>query len=479
MFQRYSVSEESALPVNSTTNICWLRRDLRLEDHVALSESLKTGTTLAVFIFDRKILDLLEDKNDQRVSFIVDSLKEIETELQKVGSSLLIAYGDPAEEIPRIVKEFKAKAVYCNRDYEPYAKDRDQLVKKRLEKAGVEFHHFKDSVIFEKNEVLTKTHTTFKVFTPYKNRWIEVFESLDRGHEFYHCEKKNFLKWKNTENILDFNWYKKINFIPTTPTLAAGRKNALTRIEQFKKVISQYHHDRDFPAINGTSLLSVYIRHGNISVREMVKLARGHKDQGHKIWLNEIIWRDFYQMILDVYPRVVHSSFKPEYDKIHFLGSDKDFLSWCQGETGFPLVDAAMRCFNQTGLMHNRLRMVCASFLCKTLLVDWRKGESYFAQKLLDFDLAANNGGWQWSSSSGCDAQPYFRIFNPYAQSEKFDPDGDFIRMWVPELNHLKGKEIHHPDRFTAPDYIPPIVNYEMSRQKCMKMYEVVKNKEF
>ena len=201
-------------------------------------------------------------------------------------------------------------------------------------------------------------------------------------------------------------------------------------------------------------------------------------DQGHRTWLNELIWRDFYQMILDVYPRIEHSSFKPQYDKIKYPNDPQLFQSWCEGETGFPLVDAAMRCLNETGLMHNRLRMVCASFLCKTLLVDWRMGEKYFAEKLLDFDLAANNGGWQWSSSSGCDAQPYFRIFNPYTQSEKFDADGHFIRTWVPELQNLKGKDIHHPDQLLAPDYPRPVVNYEMSRMKCLKIYEVVKSED-
>lgn len=454
-----------------------MRRDLRLDDHVALSKTLRNGKTILVFVFDKLILGKLEDKQDQRVSFIYDSLKEMEATLKDLGSSIIITYGDPVQEIPRIAQEFKAQGVYCNRDYEPYAKKRDLAVSEELKKRGIAFNSFKDSVIFEKDEILTKGQTPFKVYTPYKNKWLEVFEDSDQDYQQFPCKPNQFYQWKNPQNILDFDWYQEISFIPTPPTLPGGRSHALARLEQFSTYISQYDQDRNYPIKNGTSLLSIYLRHGNISVREMVRLSRSGRDEGHRTWLNEIIWRDFYQMILDAHPHVAQGSYKPEYDQIKFLGSEEDFISWCQGETGYPLIDAAMRCLNQTGLMHNRLRMVCASFLCKTLLVDWRKGEEYFARKLLDFDLAANNGGWQWSASSGCDAQPYFRIFNPYSQSEKFDADGEFIRLWVPELSHLKGKEIHHPDLFIAPDYPRPVVSYEQNRKKCLKMYEVVKNK--
>lgn len=476
MCLKSSAIEGSALHVNSITNICWIRRDLRLEDHVALSRALRDGKTLIVFIFDIVILDKLMDKSDQRVSFIYDSLKELEEKLLSMGSSIYISYGDPASLIPQIAQQWKATAVYTNRDYEPYAKERDLKVEASLKSKGIAFHQFRDSVIFEKHEVLTKSNTTFKVFTPYKNRWIEIFERTDKEHEHYSCKLTHLVRWENPESIIYKNWYQEIGFIPTRPTLPAGRNEALKRVKKLKNSLEHYHHERNFPAIDGTSLLSVYIRHGNISIREVVKLARLKTDQGHRTFLSEIVWRDFYQMILDVYPRVVKTSFKPQYDKIKYLGTEEDFHHWCQGETGFPLVDAAMRCLNQTGLMHNRLRMLCASFLCKTLLVDWRKGESFFAQKLLDFDLAANNGGWQWSSSSGCDAQPYFRIFNPYSQSEKFDPGGNFIRMWVPELRDLTGKDIHHPSNLTAPDYPAPIVNYTINRNRCLKMYEVIKN---
>ncbi len=458
-------------------NICWMRRDLRLKDHAALSHSLNDGQTIVVFVFDTEILNLLTNKNDQRVSFIYDSLIEVEKELRKYDSSLYIAYGDPVVEIPRIAAEFEVRNVFCNRDYEPYAKKRDKEVEKKLQKAGINFTQFKDSVVFEKQEVLTKTQSTFKVFTPYKNRWLEIFERSEKVFEHYPTKLKNLYPWKNAHSIEKYDWYKIIGFIPTPPTLPGGRDNALKRLKTFDKDISQYHQLRDYPAQNGTSLLSVYLRHGNISIREAVKFAKERKDQGHKTWLNELVWRDFYQMILDVYPRIEHSSFKPQYDKIKYPSDPDLFRSWCEGKTGFPLVDAAMRCLNETGLMHNRLRMLCASFLCKTLLVDWRKGEKYFAEKLLDYDLAANNGGWQWSSSSGCDAQPYFRIFNPYTQSEKFDPDGEFIKQWIPELRNSEGKEIHHPNPLLSADYPLPVVNYETSRFKCLKIYEVVKSK--
>lgn len=458
-------------------NICWIRRDLRLKDHAALSQSLQDGQTIIVFVFDTKILDLLANKNDQRVSFIYDSLIELEKELKKYNSSIYIAYGDPTEEIPRIATELSVQNVFCNRDYEPYAKKRDKAVEDKLRKSGINFFQFKDSVIFEKQEVLTKTQSTFKVFTPYKNRWLEVFEGNEKVFENYPTKLRNLYAWENTYSIENHDWYKVIGFNPTAPTLSAGRENALKRLKKFEKDISQYHQLRDYPALNATSLLSVYLRHGNISIREAVKFAKKEKDQGHKTWLNELVWRDFYQMILDVYPRIENSSFKPQYDKIKFPNDPDLFQSWCEGKTGFPLVDAAMRCLNETGLMHNRLRMLCASFLCKTLLVDWKKGEKYFAEKLLDYDLAANNGGWQWSSSSGCDAQPYFRIFNPYTQSEKFDPDGVFIKQWIPELRNAQGKEIHHPNPLLSSDYPLPVVNYETSRLKCAKIYEVVKNK--
>lgn len=458
------------------SNLCWIRRDLRLHDHAALSHALKDGETTVVFIFDSITLSHFKDPQDRRVTFIYESLTELEKKLQKHGSSLLIRYGNPQEEIPKLAQELKVKAVYCNRDYGPYAKQRDASVHKTLQSQDVAFHQFKDSVYFEKQEVLTNTGGIYKVFTPYKNKWIEKLEENDRIIPSFECQLKNLRKWHNPKNIILHNWFNEIGYVETPPVLPGGTSEALKRLKDFENRINDYKDNRNYPAIDGTSNLSVYIRFGNLSVRDMVRVAISHQSEGARTWLSEIVWRDFYQMILDTHPHVVKESFKREYDQIQWLGSSEDFKAWCEGETGFPLVDAAMRCFNQTGMMHNRLRMVVASFLCKTLLVDWRLGEKYFAQKLLDFDLAANNGGWQWSSSSGCDAQPYFRIFNPYSQSKKFDENGDFIRAWIPELAHLSAPEIHQPDPLLTPDYPRPIVSYEENRRRCLAMYSVVKN---
>lgn len=457
------------------SSLCWIRRDLRLHDHVALSHALDSGETTLVFVFDTHILNKLSDKHDRRVTFIYQSLQEMEKVLQKHGSSLLVLYGNPEEEIPKLASELKVKNVFCNRDYEPYAKTRDLKVAKKLSLIGINFDQFKDSVVYEKQEVLTNNFGIYKVFTPYKNKWLETFEKSDRTVSHYQCSFKNLRQFQNKKNILEFDWYKTIGFIDTPPLLTGGSQAAWQRLKRFNTAINEYTQNRNFPSLPGTSLLSVYLRFGNISVRDMVQLALNHSSEGSRTWLSEIIWRDFYQMILDSYPHVEKGAFKREYDQIEFLGSEKDFTAWKLGQTGFPLIDAAMRCLNETGMMHNRLRMVVASFLCKTLLIDWRKGEKYFAQKLLDFDLASNNGGWQWSSSSGCDSQPYFRIFNPYAQSEKFDPDGKFIHQWVPELKHLNGKALHRPDPLLASDYPRPIVSYELNRSRCLRMYEVIK----
>lgn len=438
-------------------NLCWIRRDIRLHDHAALSHALEDGETTLVFVFDPHILDKLKNKEDRRVTFIYQSLQEMEKELQKKGSSIIIRYGKPEEEIPKLARDLKVDTVYSNRDYEPYAKERDEKVRKNLK--NIKFEQFKDSVVFEKDEVQTGSGTVYKVFTPYKNKWLEKLHVISN----YECNRKHLRKFKNSENILETDWYKKIGFIETPPLLPGGTSHGLKRLSDFESIIDDYKTDRDFPAIEGTSYLSVYIRHGNISVRDMLRAAKHHSSIGAKTWISEIAWRDFYQMILDAFPHVEKGPFKPEYGKIKWKGSDEDFKAWCEGRTGFPLVDAAMRCFNATGMMHNRLRMVVASFLCKTLLVDWQKGEKYFAEHLLDYDLAANNGGWQWCSSSGCDAQPYFRIFNPHSQMQKFDPECEFIRSWIPE--------------YGTPDYLEPIVSYENNRRRALMMYSVVKNK--
>jgi deoxyribodipyrimidine photo-lyase len=454
-------------------NLCWIRRDLRLHDHHALSEALTAGETTLVFVFDLHILNKLNDPSDRRITFIYESLNEIEKKLKEKGSSLIILFGKPEEEIPQLASELKISAVYCNRDYDPYAKRRDEQVKKALAKRNISFHTFKDSVIYEGNEIVTGTGSPYKVFTPYKNNWIHRFEASQGQIPDYKCQLKNLRKFNNRDNILEKNWYEVIDFKENPPQLTGGTEEAKKRLKKFQERIDEYKEARNFPAMRGTSLLSVYLRFGNISVRDMVRAGLEKKSTGASAWISEIIWRDFYQMILDQFPHVVDGAFKPQYNKIKYPGRDADFKKWCEGETGFPIVDAAMRCLNETGLMHNRLRMVVASFLVKILLVDWRKGEKYFAEHLLDFDLASNNGGWQWSSSSGCDAQPYFRIFNPYSQSEKFDPKGEFIRKWCPELKNLSDKEIHRPENVSG--YPKPIVNYEWQRLRALKMYSIVK----
>ncbi|MBY0518184.1 MAG: DNA photolyase family protein [Bacteriovoracaceae bacterium] len=460
-----------------STAICWMRRDLRLHDHAALFHALSNHESVQlVFCFDPHILNKLSDKSDLRVSFILQSLQDIEAEVIKKGASLKVLFGLPEDEIVSFAQSLKAQAVYCNRDYEPYAKKRDSLVEKKLKNVGIEFFQYKDSVVFEKTEVLNGSGAVYKVFTPYKNKWLEKLAAQDNHLPDFKISLKNLREFKNPESVLSVDWHAKIGFTPTHPLLAGGTHEAMKRLKKFMPAMPQYAEARNIPALDGTSNLSPYIRHGCLSVRDMVRAGLSQKNEGATVWLSEVVWRDFYHMILDTHPYVEKESFKRDYDKIQWLGKKEWFEAWCEGRTGFPLVDAAMRCLNQTGLMHNRLRMVTASFLCKTLLIDWRWGEKYFAEKLLDFDLAANNGGWQWSSSTGCDAQPYFRIFNPYSQSEKFDSEGIFIREFIPELSHLSATDIHCPPPLLAPDYYAPIVSYEKMRGEALKMYSVIKN---
>lgn len=443
--------------------ICWVRRDLRLHDHAALSFATEQADQVhLVFVFDPHILNKLSDKADRRVTFIMEALQEMK--------HVTILHGDPLEEIPRFAQKVGAKLVTANRDYEPYAKKRDDLVGKKLQSMGVEFKQFKDAVIFEKKEVLTGGGEVYKVFTPYKNKWLETLEAQDRQVPNYVVDLKKIVKQSHVPDV-----HEHIGFVKTPAVLTGGTTPALKLLKAFSSRMKDYAEARNIPSIDGTSNLSPYIRHGCLSIRDMVRSALEQRSDGAQTWLSELVWRDFYQVILDVFPHVEKESFKRQYDQIKWRGSAENFTAWCEGRTGYPLVDAAMRCLNQTGMMHNRLRMVTASFLCKTLLIDWRKGERYFAEKLLDYDLAANNGGWQWSSSTGCDAQPYFRIFNPYSQSEKFDPEGIFIRAWCPELSELADDDIHCPTPLLAPDYPQPIVSYEKMRAEALQMYAVVK----
>lgn len=465
------------MPIKIKRALCWIRRDLRLHDHYALSEALKQAEeTFIVFIFDKNILEkLVNYKKDPRITLITESLIEIDTKLKSLGSSLIVRHGDPITLIPKIIEEFNIDALFYNRDYEPYAKLRDQKITKTLIFNNIEVFNFKDHVQYEHTEILNGSGEIYKVFTPYKNKWLETFYHRDEGQlPNYKCNLKKLAKISKIQNELTSD-----ELAPCI--LKGGSHEALKKLKAFSKIISNYKDARDIPALDGTSWLAPYIRLGNLSIRDMFALSLMTKDEGHQTWLSEIIWRDFYQMILDAHPEIENSCFKPQYNQVKWLGNKENFIKWCEGQTGFPIIDSAMRCLNSTGFMHNRLRMVVASFLTKTLLIDWREGEKYFAKKLLDYDMAANNGGWQWSASTGVDAQPYFRIFNPYSQSRKFDTKGKFIREWCPELKLFSDKEIHAPHDLDLDlqekakciigiNYPLPIVAYTEQRKLALKM---------
>lgn len=424
-------------------NIFWFRRDLRVNDNAGLYHALKEGQpVMPVFIFDTNILDDLEDKDDARVNFIHNTLVEMNETLIEIGSSLKIYHGTPVDVFEKITQEFNIEKVFTNNDYELYASDRDNKIKWLLGKKGISFYSYKDQVIFEKNEIVKNDGTPYNVFTPYSRKWKSVL------NDFYLREY--------SENKYFSNFYKCSPL--EIPSLASiGFKKSILQIPSKDipdSIFVNYKNERDFPGQEGTSRLGIHLRFGSISIR---KLARYVKDRS-EVYLNELIWRDFYQMVLFHFPHVSRGeAFKKEYDRIEWRNDEREFSLWCQGKTGYPLVDAGMRQLNETGFMHNRLRMVTASFLAKHLLIDWRWGEAYFARLLLDYDFASNNGGWQWSAGSGCDASPYFRIFNPAAQAKKFDPDLKYIKRWVPEINSF--------------GYPEPIVEHDYARQRCLQVY--------
>lgn len=424
-------------------NLFWFRRDLRLHDNAGLWHALKDkNPVVPVFIFDRNILDeLVADKADRRVEFIHAALQEMQEKLLVLDSTLDVRYGSPAEIFKNLLKEYKIAKVFTNHDYEPYARQRDTGIAALLKQSGVSFHSYKDQVIMEKNEVVKDDGKPYTVFTPYARRWASIV------NEFYLRPYPAKKYWKN------FHKQAAINI----PSLESMKFKAIGQPFPSKKwkedIIKNYTRQRDIPAIQGTSRLSVHLRFGTISIRELAKEAGSL----NATYLNELVWRDFYQTILWHFPHVIAHSFKPRYDKIQWRNNEKEFDAWCNGNTGYPIVDAGMRELNETGFMHNRVRMITASFLTKHLLIDWRWGEAYFAKKLLDYDLAANNGGWQWAASTGCDAVPYFRVFNPYLQTKKFDPDLKYIRKWVPEFEELS--------------YPRPIVEHEYARKRCLEVY--------
>lgn len=469
-------------------SVCWIRRDLRLNDNVALcSATTQSKEVVLVFVFDINILEKLKNKNDRRLTFIYESLLELDRELQSKGSALVVLRGDPKIEIPEFLKRIKANALFVNRDYEPYAKKRDKAVQNICNNIGISFNSFKDHVIFESNELLNQSGEPYKVFTPYKNKWLrELNKSFYQNHK---PNLKRLLPVKKLRGELDGWSFNNLGFKSTKLWLKSGQNAAQNQLKQFLPHLITYEKNRDYPFIsNGTSRLSVHLRFGTLSIRSLVRTVLNRVDSGAKTWLSELIWRDFYQMILDQFPHVVKGCFKNKYDQILWPGSERHFRLWCKGMTGFPIIDSAMRYFNQTGWMHNRLRMIVASFLVKDLLVDWRKGEAYFAKFLLDFDLAANNGGWQWCASTGCDAQPWFRIFNPITQSKRFDPEGIFIRSVLPEIAGFSNKDIHFPfstslekqekaSCIIGKDYPKPIVKHNIQRNQALKMFQKASKK--
>ncbi len=429
--------------MQETINIFWFRRDLRLDDNAGLFHALTSGRpVLPIFIFDSEILDKLENKHDKRVQFIHETLVNIQHKLVGLSATLKVMVGNPTEIFLDLVSEYNIGTVFTNNDYEPYAIQRDTEVEAILTGKGIQFASFKDHVIFEKAKIVKDDGKPYTVFTPYCRKWKAA---LSDEHLKSFATEKHFRNFLKSEPM-------------PLPTMAdIGFKDlqiAFPKMEVEEALISHYADTRDFPGINGTSRLGLHFRFGTISIRKAAAMAI----ELSPIYLNELIWRDFYQMILWQFPHVGQGeAFKPAYDKIEWRIDQGEFKKWCDGQTGYPIVDAGMRELNATGFMHNRVRMVVASFLCKHLLLDWRLGEAYFAEKLLDFDFASNNGGWQWAAGSGCDAAPYFRIFNPYLQTKKFDPNFVYIKRWVPEFQEFV--------------YPKPIVDHEMARKRCLETY--------
>jgi len=421
-------------------SIFWFRRDLRLDDNTGLNAALNSGNpVLPVFIFDTNILDELPS-DDPRVSFILEKLSSLIKDLQKRGSSLYIEKGDPATVWKKLITVFDIGAVYLNKDYEPYAIRRDNAVETILKSKHIPLNRFKDQVIFEEGEILKPDNKPYIVFTPYRNRWLQKF-------------KENIKVRTGKVKRIPDNFHK-ITFPFLLPDEPGFRKSRIIARPYDLSVIPDYDKYRDLPADDKTSYLSPHLRFGTVSIRTVVSIALNE----NITFLNELIWREFFMQILFNFPHVVTGNFKPSYDDVQWLNNEKDFDRWCRGETGYPIVDAGMRQLNETGYMHNRVRMITAGFLCKHLLTDWRWGEAYFAEKLLDYELSSNNGNWQWAAGTGCDAAPYFRVFNPETQQKKFDPKKKYIKRWVKE--------------FDKPGYPEKMVNHDFARIRAISTYK-------
>jgi deoxyribodipyrimidine photo-lyase len=423
--------------------IYWFRRDLRLEDNAALYFALKENRNIQpIFIFDKNILSKLEVKSDARVSFIYNEILKLKKELNENGSDLWIYYDEPINVFSKLIKAHDITHVYTNRDYEPYAKNRDSKVSDLLQENGVGMKLYKDQVIFEMDEVVKDNGDPYTVFTPYSKKWKAKYNS-------YYSKSYPSLSYLNHLNLGDRSPVISLKEMGFEKSAIKAPSRTVSR-----GIIKDYDKTRDIPGIKGTSKLGVHFRFGTISIREKARRAMGLNQS----YLNELIWRDFYMMILHHFPHVVNGAFRAKYNNIKWRNDEEDFEKWCRGKTGYPIVDAGMRELNETGYMHNRVRMIVASFLCKHLLINWQWGEAYFAKKLLDFDLSANNGGWQWAAGSGCDAAPYFRVFNPYLQTDKFDKDRKYIQKWVPE--------------YESDEYPEPIVDHKFARERALETYK-------
>lgn len=424
-------------------SIYWFRRDLRLDDNTALIKACSSGfPVVPIFIFDRNILDKLDKPVDLRVQFIHETLSELNIHFKQFNSAIQFFYSTPIEAFQQLLETYEVKYVFVNHDHDPYAIDRDNLIQDLLKECGIPFSSCKDHVIFEKFEVCKDDGNPYTIFTPYSRKWKLKYNEFRTPASDFKWNNSSFLQWSGAElpSLLSMGFHQQEWKYPSS--------------EAPMEIISRYSENRDFPATKGTSRLGVHLRFGTISIRRLAQIAYA----SNETFLNELIWRDFYHMILANFPAIGKNlSFKKEYDAIEWRNDESEFERWCAGNTGYPIVDAGMRELTQTGFMHNRVRMITASFLTKHLLIDWRWGEAWFASKLLDYDLAANNGGWQWAAGSGCDAAPYFRVFNPTLQAEKFDKKGEYIRNWVPEINEL--------------NYAQPMVNHEFARKRCLETY--------
>ena len=424
-------------------SIFWFRRDLRLHDNVALFNALKSGErVLPIFIFDTSILDKLP-KNDARVSFIIKELRSMNEHLKSFHASIDILHGKPIEVFESLIKKYQIGSVFTNQDYEPYAIRRDQEILKLLKSENISFNSFKDQVIFEKNEITKKDGNPYVVYTPYSKKWIEAYEQINH----IHYSSEDLLSQLYTQSKAKELTLEELGFDETNTPI----KNYIFN----SRIINEYEETRNFPALDNTSKLGPHLRFGTVSVRQMVSRA---EEQENKTFLKELIWREFFMQILWHFPHTHKDSFKPKYDRIIWRNNEDDFKKWCNGTTGYPMVDAGMRQLNNTGFMHNRVRMLVGSFLCKHLLIDWRWGEAYFAEKLHDYEMSSNVGNWQWVAGTGVDASPYFRIFNPTSQIKKFDKDFSYIRKWVPDFQELT--------------YPSPMVDHKFARERCLKTYK-------